>query len=338
MTTVLLILLAVILVILVLTASMKPLHSTMSRFELERRSTQGDAGATQILRREQLLVDVVSVQRIVVALFLVLFVLLSVVVFDWLIGVLVAVIVALEYGALARIGMVHRVAQNLYQRAEPKLLRFVDKFGPMFVVLRGRDDTPEISGQVNSREELQHLIDNARDILTADEKRLLTHSLSFSDKLVRDVMTPRSVIDSVDKTELLGPLALDELHKTGHSRVPVIDGDIDHIIGILYVQDLLTIDKKRSLTAEKAMDGRVFYIREDQTLHHALSAFIRTHHHLFVVVNEYRETVGVITLEDVVETLLGRKIIDEFDAHDDLRAVAARNVRGNNTPKQHEDV
>jgi len=128
------------------------------------------------------------------------------------------------------------------------------------------------------------------------------------------------------------------LHQKGHSRLPVIDGDIDHVIGILHLQSLLALDIKRSVTAEKAMEPRVYYIRQDQTLQHALAAFLRTHHHLFIVVNEFRETVGLLTLEDVIEALLGRKIIDEFDAHDDLRAVALRNINHNNHPKGLENV
>jgi CBS domain containing-hemolysin-like protein len=151
-------------------------------------------------------------------------------------------------------------------------------------------------------------------------------------------MTPRSVVDTVAKGELLGPLTLDVLYKTGHSRLPVIDSDIDHVVGILYVQDLLVVGEKKTPTAAEAMDSKVFYIREDQTLQHALGAFLKTRHHLFVVVNEYRETVGVVSLEDVIEALIGTKINDEFDAHDDLRKVAERNPAANNQPKNRTDV
>jgi len=176
-------------------------------------------------------------------------------------------------------------------------------------------------------------------LLSADEKHLIANGLGFADKPVSDVMTPRGVIDSISKRELLGPLVLDDLHKTGHSRFPVIDGDIDHVVGMLYIQNLLTVDSgKRSTTAEKTMEPRVFYIRHDQTLGHALAAFLRTHHHLFIVINEFRETVGLLSLEDVIEALLGRKIVDEFDTHEDLRVVAARNPRGNNHPETREDV
>jgi CBS domain containing-hemolysin-like protein len=136
----------------------------------------------------------------------------------------------------------------------------------------------------------------------------------------------------------LGPLTLNDLHKTGHSRLPVINGDIDHVVGILNLKGLLALDIKRSTTAEKAMDPKVYYIRADQVLQHALAAFLRTKHQLFIVVNEYRETVGLLTLEDAIEALIGRKIVDEFDAHDDLRAVALRNPRDNNRPNISENV
>ena len=84
--------------------------------------------------------------------------------------------------------------------------------------------------------------------------------------------------------------------------------------------------------------ARVFYIHELQTLDHALAAFIKTHHHLFVVINEYRETVGILSLEDVTEALIGRKIVDEFDAHDDLRKVANHNPHKLNSAPHHTDV
>jgi CBS domain containing-hemolysin-like protein len=159
--------------------------------------------------------------------------------------------------------------------------------------------------------------------------KLIIASLSFEARQVREIMTPKSVIETIKKGEILGPLVLDDLHKTGHSRFPVIDGDIDHIVGILHIKDVLTLDtsKKHTSKVESAMNKHVHYIRDDHTLDQALSAFLSTHSHLFVVINEFRETVGILTLEDTLEALLGRSIIDEFDAHDDMRAVAARKAK-----------
>lgn len=318
--------------------SVSPRRSRLSRFELERRREAGDGAAEEAIERERLLGDILSVQRVLCALFLVIFVALSVAALGWLWGVLLAVAVALEYAALARLPIVHDNSQRLYEQYEEQLLRFMRDHEGIFKLLRNVSTTVTET-RLDSREELMHLVQGSGQLLNPNEKKLLLHGLEFGERQVSEVMTPRGVIDSISKKELLGPLVLDDLHKTGHSRFPVTDGDIDHVVGVLHIQDLFVLDaKQRSTTVEKAMEPRVFYIHENQTLEKALAAFLRTRHHLFVVVNEYRETVGLLSLEDVIEALLGRKIIDEFDAHEDLRAVAERNPRANNEPKMHEDV
>ncbi|OYW41827.1 hypothetical protein B7Z28_02085 [Candidatus Saccharibacteria bacterium 32-45-3] len=86
------------------------------------------------------------------------------------------------------------------------------------------------------------------------------------------------------------------------------------------------------------MDGEVCFIRDDQNLAHALKAFIKTEKLLFIVVNQYRETVGLLTLEDVIESLIGQKINDEFEHYTDLRAVAEQNISHNNSPDGARDV
>lgn len=336
--TVMVILCVLVFLMLVAVSAITPRRSAMSRFEIKRRVAEGDRGALEEERREHLLGDILSLQRVLSALLLVIFSALSVVTFGWLFGIIIAVVVALEYAAVARWRMFQTQAQQVYVAHELGILHFVEKFTPVIRLVR--NVVPEnVDTRVDSREELIHVIETSGHVISQDEKKLLEHGLKFEERLVSEIMTPRGVIDSISKKEMLGPLVLDDLHKTGHSRFPVTDGDIDHVVGVLHVKDLLTIDSKRkSTTVEKAMEPRVFYIREDQTLGHALAAFLRTHHHLFVVVNEFRETVGLLSLEDVVETLLGREIVDEFDLHDDLRAVARRNLRGNNHPEKHEDV
>ena len=325
--------------LLVIVGGISPRLETMSLFELERRAKLGNTAAKDTLRRQSLLVDVLSLQKLLAALLLIILVLLLVATFGWLLGVVIAVIVALEYGAIARLGLLQRNSQKLYERLESKLLGFIEKYQSAFKIIR--TVTPEWKKELklDSRDELEQLVSGAGHLLKSDEQKLILHGLKFPEMLVSEIMTPRGMIDSISKKELLGPLVLDDLHKTGHSRFPVTDGDIDHVVGLLYIQDLLTLDSgKRSGTAEKTMSPRVFYIREDQTLDHALAAFLRTHHHLFIVINEFRETVGIVSLEDVIEELLGRKIIDEFDTHEDLRTVAARNPRKNNHPQKREDV
>lgn len=329
----------ILFVLLIIVAAMRPVRSQLSLFELKRRVLSGDLGAKKALDREEMLVDIISMQQIVVSLLLVVVVLLCVVKFGWLVGLFIGLLVVLGYGAIARIKFIYRISQIIYARIDKALLKFIKKVPFIFKLLRSVSDSDILSVQrINSREELQYLIDRSVNALTNDEKKLIVYGLSFSDKLVESIMTPRSKIDSIDKSEFLGPLVLDDLHKTGHSRLPVISGDVNHVVGILNLKDLLTLSVKKSMTAEKAMNPKVYYIRSDQTLRQALTAFLRTKTHLFVVVDKTRETVGLLALEDVIEALIGQKIIDDFDADGDLRAVALRSLSENDASKKKQNV
>lgn len=329
---------AVILISLLLVAGARPSRSQLSLFELKRRANSGDKVAKRELDREDVIADVLSLIRIKVAVLLVGFTILSILAFGWFFGITVSIIAAIFYGPIASLKPISKASQKLYKAFEPEILKATKKFSKIFKIIRQNSEVGLNEASIDSRQELQSLVESSDGVLSDDEKKLVISGLSFNDLTVSSIMTPKSVIDSIKKSEFLGPLTLDELHKTGHSRLPVIDGDIDHIVGILNLKSLLALDIKRSTTAEKAMDPKVYYVREDQTLRHALAAFLRTHHHLFVVVNEYRETVGLLALEDVIEALIGQKIIDEFDEHDDLRAVALDNINQNNEPKKGQDV
>lgn len=292
-------------VLLIAVAGSSPRRSRISPYEFRRRVEAGDKTAGHELWRERLLEDILSLQRVAAALLLVVFVALALTAFGWPLGLLVSLAVALGYGAVARLGVLRRPAQRLYERHEPALLVCIDKHNAVFKRLRHVTPDSPMAAKLGSREELLHLVETSGHLLTPSEKTLFAHGLAFEKKQVGEVMTPRGRIASIDKKELLGPLVLDDLHKTGHTRFPVTDGDLDRILGLLHIQDLLTLDKKRSLTAEKAMEPRVHRIRENQTLGDALAAFLRARHHLFVVVNESNETVGLLSLEDVIKELLG---------------------------------
>lgn len=189
---------------------------------------------------------------------------------------------------------------------------------------------------IDSTEELAALIAKT-SVLSGEKKTQLTSVISYDQKRVNDVMTPKSMMVSVDANEGIGPLVIDELHKSGHSRFPVIEKDADHIVGMLYLHDLVTLKSAHS-TVKQAMDPHVYYIKDEQSLAHALHAFLHTHHHLFIVVNSYRETVGLLSLEDVIEAMLGMLVVDEFDEFQDLRKVADSNPHALNEPKRKVDV
>ena len=167
----------------------------------------------------------------------------------------------------------------------------------------------------------EHEVSEDSDI-EADEIAIVKNAINFGDKLVHDVMTPKNVVSAISKDEMLTPKVLQELHQSGHSRFPVYDGSLDKIVGTLFVKDLID-QKMHDQKVSRAMEKNVYFLNEYQALDHVLNAFLKTKHHIFVVINEFKETVGVITIEDIIEEIMGREIVDEFDNYDDLREVAA---------------
>lgn len=174
------------------------------------------------------------------------------------------------------------------------------------------------------REDLVDLLERQRDLaenrIDSGEIDMAIHALTFGEKTVGEVMVPRRIVRMVNGTEPVGPILINELHESGHSRFPVYQGSTDQLVGTLYLRDL--IGSKVGGTARDIARPETYYVHEDQSLFQVLHAFIRTKHHLFIVVNSFEEFVGIITIEDVLEQAIGRKIDDEFDKYDDLRAVA----------------
>lgn len=338
MSILLALLLVVVFACLVLATAMHPVKPRYSLSELRRRSKKTDTAKLEF-RRYEARPALVTFLRTLRTVLLVITVVLFIAILGWLWGILAAIVLAIIYPSVARIPFVHTQAEALYLKLEPTLLDWTGRFKKILHAIRepslSTHDTPR---HIYSHEDLTELIQNSKEIVGENERTLLTSAFEFFGKKVSEVMTPRSMIDFIKKGEFLGPLVLDELHALGHSRLPVIDKDLDHIEGVLHLRDMLSLDVRKSTTAEKAMEAKVYYIHEDDSLEHALAAFLKTRHHLFVVINENRETVGLITLEDVIEALIGRQIVDEDDVHADLRAVASREGRANNIAPGHVDL
>ena len=157
--------------------------------------------------------------------------------------------------------------------------------------------------------------------IPAEELAMAENSLTFASKKVSEIVIPRRIVTTVQYDDTIGPILMDELHKSGHSRFPVLEGKPERIVGILHVEDLL--NAKDGGRVSTLMRRPVSYVHEDFGLDKVLHAFFKTHNHLFVVVNEFEEFVGIITIEDIIKQIIGSPILDEFDNYTDLRAVAA---------------
>lgn len=331
------VLLIITLILLIAVSGTRPNKCAYSEFEMRRRSEKHGRDDMLNWRRYEYYHDVHTLRRIIVTFLLVCVSVLFVVTDGWLVGLLLGLITALLYMRIALLGPVKRLCQRIYDSFEPNILQATEHMSRGLRVIGGSIE-PDLEYVVSSRQELLHLVETAGALLSKNEAKLIKSGLEFEGKQVKNYMTPRSVMEAIGCNELLGPLTLDNLHQTGHTHFPVMDGDIDHLVGILHIYSLFTLENKKSLVVKDVMEPRVFYIHEEQTLEDVLAACIKYRRHLLVVVNEYRETVGIITIEDAIIQLTGRKIIDQFAEHDNLRAVAARNPRENNQPQNHTDV
>ncbi len=305
MATLLLIVWVLTLLGLVVLAAMRPPQGRLSRYELQRRAEQGaDHQARAELRHYQYHAVILGVARalqlaLVVLGFYCVTTLLGI---GW--GSLLTLGMILLHPVVARWAPVMRLAQRLYHLVAPRIEVQAGRLSWLYALVRlEASHAPQT--QLGSREELVHLIDQAGAHIAAEERELLLHSLAFDERTVADVMLPSARLTTVGRRELLGPLVLDDLHKTGHSFFPVVDGDLSRIVGVLAIDGFLSLDDKRSVTAEKAMSSHVVYIRETASLRTAIKLFMQSHQRLLIVEDADGAVVGAVTLYDCLRVLFG---------------------------------
>jgi magnesium and cobalt transporter len=162
------------------------------------------------------------------------------------------------------------------------------------------------------REQLLELLRSAyeRNLLDADALSISEGALAASETSVRDVMVPRAQMDVVDVDEPIGKI-VDYVIRTAHSRFPVVEGGKDDVIGILLAKDLLRLQLEDSFNLRDWLRPAVF-IPESKRLNVLLREFRVSRNHMAIVVDEYGGAAGVVTIEDVLEQIVG-DIADEYD-------------------------
>ena len=177
-------------------------------------------------------------------------------------------------------------------------------------------------GEPATRDDLIEVLrDSARrDLLDRDSLDMIEGVLQVSEMKVRDIMVPRSQMDVVDKdSPPEGYLPM--LIESGHSRFPMVDGDKDKVIGILLAKDLLRYlfldKKKRAQFNVHDMLRPAVFVPESKRLNVLLREFRTSRNHMAIVVNEYGGVAGLVTIEDVLEQIVG-EIADEYDIEDDV--------------------
>ncbi len=159
-------------------------------------------------------------------------------------------------------------------------------------------------------------------LLEADAREMIEGVMELGDVDVSEIMTPRSEVDALD-VELSWPEMLKFVTKVGRTRLPVYEGSLDHVIGILFVKDLLAeLSKDASIPRSSLREllRKPWFVPESKAVDDLLREFRRTRSHMAIVVDEYRAVAGVITIEDALEEIVG-EIADESDTEEELELI-----------------
>ncbi len=183
-------------------------------------------------------------------------------------------------------------------------------------LISARLSKAELAVANQTEAEIKTLVESAEESgeIEAEEKKLLHSVFDFTDTVAREVMTPRVDLDAL-------PISSDPndvmrlIHESGHSRIPLYDGTDDQIIGIIHAKDLLITMLGGKAPNLRALMRPAYFVPEGKNLHDLLAEMKSHRTQMAVVQDEFGGTAGVVTIEDIVEELVG-DIVDEYDVED----------------------
>jgi putative hemolysin len=181
-----------------------------------------------------------------------------------------------------------------------------------------------------TEEDLIALINVGKDegVIEEEEKKMIRNIFEFGDTMVKEVMVPRVDMACIPSEAKLNSI-LRLIKKMGHSRIPVYKETIDNIIGILYTKDLLVVYEQWYKSKEKfdlkKIIRRAYFVPENKKIDDLLDIFQRDKIQIAIAIDEYGGTAGLVTMEDVVEEIVG-EIIDEYDKETKLYEIIDNNT------------
>ena len=217
------------------------------------------------------------------------------------------------------------------------------------------------SEKVSKDELLQNvLIGEKHGVISDRQSDIIENTIASSSCRLHDVLTPRSVVYSIDIKENIQDILDNELIYR-YSRVPIYDGDIDHIVGVMLAKSLfkLALENKDTLkmTLQEVYDmqtkeiknsknskqitpliGNLSTMNENIPVINALSYFVKSKEHMIGVVDKYGQTEGIVTLEDCMEQVLGVEIVDESDVVEDMQELASAKMKNKRANKANKKV
>lgn len=193
-------------------------------------------------------------------------------------------------------------------RVARPVIWFLGKSTDVAVRLLGGD--PKASREEVSDEEIRQMVIGSQT-LGDEERHIVDEVFEAGDRSLREVMVPRTEVDFLPG-EMPAYKAIREVQGAPHSRYPVTDGSRDRVLGFLHVRDLMDLDPATRSTPIRQLVRPVLSLPETVRMLRAMTDMRRAHSHLAIVKDEYGGTSGIVTLEDLVEELIG-DITDEYD-------------------------
>lgn len=191
--------------------------------------------------------------------------------------------------------------------------RFATSFAKLISIRLNRSDLG-VSNQ--AEEEIKTLVESAEESgeIEAEEKQLLHSVFEFTDTIAREVMTPRVDMDALpvnsDPAEVMKMI-----RETGHSRIPLFEGTDDQIVGIIHAKDLLMAMVSGRQINLRSLMRPAYFVPESKMLHELLAEMRTNRTQMAIVQDEFGGTAGILTIEDIVEELVG-DIVDEYDVEE----------------------
>src|SRR5581483_3786897 len=188
------------------------------------------------------------------------------------------------------------------------------------LIVRPFGGTASFLSPAVNEEELKMMVEASEEqgVLEAEETEMIHSILDFADTVVRKVMTPRIDITAVEVSAPLSELVR-LINESGHSRLPVYEGDLDNIVGIVHAKDLLKLppDVPRAQITIREVMRPPYFIPETKKIDELLAEFRRSKQQIALVRDEYGTITGVVTIEDLLEEIVG-DIQDEYDVEEPM--------------------
>jgi len=186
-------------------------------------------------------------------------------------------------------------------------------------ISKGNDDNNSLT-----KEELLEsmLLSEDEGVIDEKESDVIENILNLDNIKVSEVLTPRSVVFALDESMSIKDIIQTKEDIFKFSRIPLYRGNIEDVVGIVMTKKIFKQALKDDSVSVGSIKKEIFSINENVPVSKALDLFISKKDHMFLVMDNYGQTEGIVTLEDCVETILGIEIVDESDTAEDMRELA----------------